>query len=588
MPLFDRNLYIIAEIANAAQGIAEANHHLIESVATTGVDAVKLQFYKYDELATPRYEKYETFRRTFYTERERLSFIAHASDAGLDVIIDIFDRWGLDVAKKAIDQINGVKIPPAILMDEEIAKNIFDLKKPVLLGVGGYDDKTIDLFLSKVASDDMQIALLHGFQGFPTHEKDTSLARINHLKTKYGLPVGYADHIDAESDIALRLPEYALFAGATIIEKHVTLDRRSKGLDYYSALLPKEFTRMVKNLNRCVRIMGSITVSCSEKDYQKHATRVTTVDPIKAGHILSANDVKFRRTDNTMALFPNEVDKFFPAVALHDLSKDSGICKQDIRKAAAGVIVVCRLNSKRLHRKALLDLNKIPAIERCLLNTLNSKLASMTILATSTHSEDEILREHILNYDIKFFQGSENDPAGRMLDAAELYGIDIIVRVTGDSPLVSYELIDLLIESHIQAGADYSCLKGAPLGAKSEVINTQAILKLKAITETDGYSEYLSLYFKNNPEIFRLNELVVPPMFYYPQYRINLDYQEDYELLQSIFEGLNVGRKALPLARTINYLTKHPEIAQKNSSIIPKYKETTLSEQLDKATRIYI
>ena len=588
MSLLDQTLYIIAEVANAAQGATAANHQIIDSVAATGADAIKFQFYKYDELATPNYEKYENFRRTFYSEEERLAFINHAYDVGLDVIIDIFDRWGLSVVRKALKQIKAVKIPPAIIMDEELVGNILELNKQILLGVGGYDDHDIELVLSKLKQNDNPIVLMHGFQGFPTSERDSSLRRIGYLKAKYGLQVGYADHVDAETDIALNLPEYAFFAGATIIEKHITLDRFAKGLDYYSSLMPKEFERMVQNLRRCSAIMGSETISSSEKNYLKHSTRVTTAKSVSTGEIIFQKDIKIRRTNNPDALYPNEIEHYFPAVALRDLDADIGVSQKDIKQANAGIIVVCRLNSKRLARKALIDLNGAPAIERCLINALASKRSAMTILATSTHPEDEELENHTLNGKVRFFQGSENDPAARMLDAAELYSLDFIVRVTGDSPLVSFELIDFLLESHFQTGADYSYFKEAPLGAKSEVISKQSIRKLKEMTDTDRYSEYLTLYFKNNPEIFHLNEVTAPAGYRSTQYRLNLDYPEDYEMLKRVFEGLDVELHAVTFSEVVEFFTRNPEIANINASIKPKYvTDLALAEHLNKVTKIH-
>ena len=69
MSLFDRNLYIIAEVANAPQGDVDTCHRIIDEVAKTGADGIKFQFYKYDELVTPSYRKYEAFRRVFFTDR---------------------------------------------------------------------------------------------------------------------------------------------------------------------------------------------------------------------------------------------------------------------------------------------------------------------------------------------------------------------------------------------------------------------------------------------------------------------------------------------------------------------------------------
>jgi len=580
------NIYIIAEIANAADGNVEANFELIEAAQKAGADAVKLQFYKYDELTVPSYSKYEIYKRTFYSAEQRTDFIDKAKQLGLDVWVDIFDRWGYEVASKNKDKLFAIKIPPTVVLDSELVKSILRLGLPVAVGVGGYEDKDVDFILSQLAGFDNPILLIYGFQGFPTNIEDTSLARIRHLSDKYGYQVGFADHVDAESEFAVRLPEYAFFAGARLIEKHIILDRSAKGLDYYSSLEPNEFRQMVDNLNQCAKICGSVQITTGQKDYLVHATRITTTRPVKSGEIFFQKDIKFRRTDNINDLFPNEANNYFPGVALHDIDADTGITKQDVRKAVAGVVVVCRLNSKRLPRKAVLDLNGVPAIERCLLNTLAGKLSKVTILATSTSQEDKELEKYTLDDRVKFFQGSPDDPAARMLEAAELHGIDFIVRVTGDSPLISYELTDYLLESHFKTGADYSCLVDAPLGTGPEVINVSAIQRLKSLINTDGYSEYLTLSFTNNLDYFAINEVPAPKKYRFPDYRLNLDYPQDYKLQKIIFENLNITRQPVSLDCVIDFLNANPEIVAINADIKPKYKDGEFAEFINKITKI--
>jgi len=579
-------IYIIAEVANAAQGEFAANLELIEAAKGAGADAIKFQFYKYDELATPGYGKYEIYKKTFYTFDERSRFVEKACECDLDVWIDIFDRWGLDAASRLKDKIFAVKIPPTVILDTELVNGILGLGLPAAIGVGGYEDEEIEDVLSAMSDFDNPVLLMYGFQGFPTPIEDASLGRVGHLKGKFGYQIGFADHVSAELGLAIHMPAYAFFAGCSVIEKHITLDRSDKGLDYYSALEPKEFRKMVENLSECVRIHGSGHITRAEKDYLAHATRITTMDSVRKGELILPEEVRFRRTNVSDALFPNEFDDYFPAIALRDISANVGVTKQDIRRSVAGVVVVCRLNSTRLPRKALLELNGVPAIERCLLNTLASKFSAMTILATSTDADDEELKNHTLNGMVKFFAGSANDPASRMYDAAKLYGLDYIVRVTGDSPAISYELIDLLLESHIRNKAEFSYLNNAPSGTRPEVISTNAIKKLRALINTDGYSEYLTIYFKNNPEHFSLNEVSAPKKYRFPQYRLNLDYLEDYELIKKVYEELDVGAESLSLTGVIEFLRKHPEVAEINAGIKPKYFDGEFAEFINNITKI--
>jgi len=318
----------------------------------------------------------------------------------------------------------------------------------------------------------------------------------------------------------------------------------------------------------------------------QHATRVTIKKAFKPGDLLFKKDILFRRTDKKNYLFPNEINDLLPAVVQKKIESNSGLLKTHIKKARIGIIVVCRLDSKRLKNKALLKLNDITTIERCLINCLEAKLPSVTVLATSTEQADQELENHILDGKVKFFKGSSDDPALRMQKAAKKYGIDIIVRVTGDSPLISYELIDHLLESHISSGADFSYYKNAPLGARPEIVNTCAITKLIDNAQTMGYSEYLSLFFKNNPNTFNLNEVAAPKEFCYPNYRLNLDYEEDYILQKKIFNGLKIKRNPVSLRLVIKLIKDNPSLLKINSDIVSVYKKGELKNKLDSITKI--
>lgn len=575
------SLYVISELASAHQGSFEQAIELIDCVCETGADAMKFQLYKYDELTTPYYKHHDRYKEIFFTLEQETAFIDHCVSKGLDVWADVFDRWGLEVARLNRDKIKAIKIPPTVILDRELAGMIMELGLPVAIGVGGYEDEKIDEILSELGGFENDKLLMYGFQGYPTQQEDTSLGRIAYLKGKYKLPIGFADHVDADSEMAMKMPEYAYFCGASVIEKHITLDRKAKGYDHYSSLEPEEFGQLVRNLRQCRDIFGQGNrISANQKNYLAAATRITTTKSIKSGSLIHLKDIKFRRTADSDALFPNERDDYFPAVSLRDIDADKGVSKDSIRKAVIGITVICRLNSSRLPRKAVLDLNGVSAIERCIINTLSSKHSTKTVLATSTNPDDAELEEYVVNDNVGFFRGSEDDPAERMLDAAEKYGFDIIVRVTGDSPLISYELIDILIESHLKSSADYSYFLESPKGTVPEIINCEAIKKLKSLTDTDGFSEYMSLYFRNNPDIFTVNEVLAPEEFRFPEYRLNLDYPEDYELQKKIFDGLQVRKESVSLSKVVSFLKEHPDLLKINSKIKPVYESKGFSESM--------
>ena len=154
------------------------------------------------------------------------------------------------------------------------------------------------------------------------------------------------------------------------------------------------------------------------------------------------------------------------------------------------------------------------------------------------------------------------------------------MRITGDSPLVSYELIDLLVEQHIEAGADYTRISGPPLGARSEVITVHTLKKIKERAETDGLSEYMTLYFDRNPDFFRINQVNCPERFLMDDVRVSLDYPEDYETLTEIFNKLIVSDGAISLESVIDAISDIGIEQLPNRKIVPKYRTQSFQDEM--------
>ena len=95
-----------------------------------------------------------------------------------------------------------------------------------------------------------------------------------------------------------------------------------------------------------------------------------------------------------------------------------------------------------------------------------------------------------------------------------------------------------------------------------------------------------SLFFKNNPDAFNLNAVAAPKEFSYPNYRLNLDYEEDYILQKKIFSGLKVKRNPIALGSVIEYLKDNPSLLNINSSIESVYNKGELKRKLTRITRI--
>jgi sialic acid synthase SpsE len=146
--------------------------------------------------------------------------------------------------------------------------------------------------------------LLHGVQNFPTRIEDSHLRYIGTLKETFGLPVGFLDHVDGGSPMALVLPALALAFGAELIEKHITLDRAAKGFDYESALEPETFSKMVELLRDTEKAFGSGEEPREEsvEKYHKMMRRaVLAREALRKDEPIRAEQLAFLRSDKGLA-----------------------------------------------------------------------------------------------------------------------------------------------------------------------------------------------------------------------------------------------------------------------------------------------
>lgn len=236
-------------------------------------------------------------------------------------------------------------------------------------------------------------------------------------------------------------------------------------------------------------------------------------------------------------------------------------------------VVPCRMRSTRLPGKAIQPIYGVPSIERCLLNTLAITGSEATVLATSTHPEDTVLEQHNLHGRVAVVRGSEDDVLQRFFVAIEQFPADIVVRVTGDCPVVSYEIADMLIESHLRTGADVTyCRWGEfPPGINSEVYSVAALRRLGELMADTSYSEYLVLYFKNNPGYFTLNEVQVPDLYRHPEWRLTLDEPVDLELFQLLFSTLGIEREPIAFEQIMRFFADNPAAVAINAGVTIKY-----------------
>lgn len=289
---------IVAEIASAHEGKLEQMLQLVDAAKASNADAVKFQIYKADLLSVQSYPFYNLYKQLEYDENKWEQIISYAHELQLPVLAEVSDPWGLQLARKCGAE--GYKIHSTVFYEEELMAKIASTGKPVYLGVGGIPLAKIDNALEILSkSGAKKVILIHGFQSYPTRLEDTDLLRIVALKERFKLPVCFADHVDADSQLAVILPLVAIGCGVDVIEKHLTLDRSRKGLDYFSALNPAEFSSMVNSIREVEKALGTGDLSGqAERKYLISVVKkIVATEQIKAGEFITPEKIAFKRSE---------------------------------------------------------------------------------------------------------------------------------------------------------------------------------------------------------------------------------------------------------------------------------------------------
>lgn len=253
--------YIIAEIGGNFT-TADIARRLIDAAADCGVDAVKLQTYRADTLASRRAifdmentgvrSQHELFRQYEIGESLHRDIFAHAERRGLDWFstpshatdVDLLNRLGVGCHKIGSD--DATNLP--------FLRYVAEQGKPVILSTGmctlAEVQEAVDTIL---ATGNAQLALLHAITSYPTHPPDVNLRAMITLQRAFpNLPVGYSDHtLGPWACVA------AVALGARIIEKHFTLDKQAPDPDAMLSADVPELRQIVEGIRAAEQMLGS-------------------------------------------------------------------------------------------------------------------------------------------------------------------------------------------------------------------------------------------------------------------------------------------------------------------------------------------
>lgn len=324
---------IIAEAGVNHNGDIGLAKQLIDVAAEAGADLVKFQTFNADRLVTHTAKKaeyqtlntgseesqHEMLRRLELTDAMHHQLIAHCNLRNIRFFSTGFDINSIDLLL-SLGQ-DHFKIPSGELTNLPYLRHIGKLGKIVILSTGmatlGDIEAAIDV-LEQAGTARDQITVLHCTTEYPTPMNEVNLRAMQSIHTAFGVAVGYSDHTQG-IEVAIA----AVAMGATVIEKHFTLDRSLPGPDHQASLEPAELKAMVTAIRNIEIALGDgIKRLTPSEARNKPIARKSLVasETIKAGEAFSATNVTTKRPGT--GITPMRWDEVMGRIAPHDIAAD--------------------------------------------------------------------------------------------------------------------------------------------------------------------------------------------------------------------------------------------------------------------------
>ncbi len=302
---------VIAEAGVNHNGSLDLAFRLIDEAAAAGADIVKFQTFRADREISrhalkAEYQKassaeqetqLEMARKLEFDSRAHLALISYCKQKGISFLSTPGDLESVQMLADLGLEI--IKIPSGEITDLPYLRACGSLGKPVIMSTGMADLGEIEdalRVLAEAGTPERTITLLHCNTEYPTPYSDVNLRAMVTLRDAFKLPVGYSDHT-----LGIEVPVAAVALGATVIEKHLTLDNNLPGPDHRASLEPAEFQRMVLAIRNIETALGSgiKKASESEKKNKDVARKSIVADrPIKAGEVFTEANLTTKRPGN--------------------------------------------------------------------------------------------------------------------------------------------------------------------------------------------------------------------------------------------------------------------------------------------------
>jgi spore coat polysaccharide biosynthesis protein SpsF len=228
------------------------------------------------------------------------------------------------------------------------------------------------------------------------------------------------------------------------------------------------------------------------------------------------------------------------------------------------------MGSSRLPNKVLAMIAGRPMLEHIIHRVRNSMLISELLVATTRLPEDDAVESLATDLGILCYRGSEQNVLDRYYQAAKQMKAEVVVRLTGDNPLVDGNFVDWVIEEYLMSNPpceyiDTISSKSFPVGLSVEVFSFQALEVAWQQCSEPADREHVTPFIRANPQRFATRQLL--SLENNSDLRWTVDTSEDLQVICSLYETLNLDNRTMPYQEIVAYVRAHPKLVGKGGRI---------------------
>lgn len=341
--------FVIAEAGVNHNGSEELALQLVDIAAQCGADAVKFQTFSADKLVRPGAEKaayqqaatgdgdqHSMLKQLEMSEILHRKLFARCVEVGIEFMSTPFDEDAVDFLLSL--GMHRIKVPSGEITNIPFLRFLAAKNVPLIVSTGMASLAEVQEAVDTIAAERSRLGygndlaemlcILHCTSNYPAAPSDVNLRAMRTMADVTAMPVGYSDHT-----LGLAVSTAAVALGATVIEKHFTLDKQMSGPDHQASLDPQELAQLIAQIRAVESALGSNEKAPVPSEIPVRALvrrSVTTVRDIAAGAVLKTNDVNLLRPGTGIA--PKELESVSGHIAARALPAGTTVTWGDLVK----------------------------------------------------------------------------------------------------------------------------------------------------------------------------------------------------------------------------------------------------------------